>query len=136
MTALNRRLKYIQFTLAGVAFECQLESWTMTNNSVDGDKKFTYCPDGEFREESDPDWALDLRFFSDWRSGGISDYLTLNDNVTVAFVLDHHADIVGEHVRWTGTLKVRAPSIGGDVRTTEQTSVTLPVIGAPTYARI
>lgn len=136
MVAHNRRLKVITFTLAGVAFECQLASWTLTNNSADGEKMYTFCPDGEFREESDDDWALDLRFFSDWRSGGISDYLQVNDKETVAFVIDHHPDIVGEHVRWSGNVAIRAPSVGGDARTTEQTQVTLQVIGTPVYTRI
>lgn len=135
MVAHNRRLKVITFTLEGVSFECQLASWTLTNNSADGEKMYTFCPDGEFREETDDDWALDLRFFSDWRSGGISDYLQTNDKETVAFVINHHPDIVGEHVRWTGNVVIRAPSVGGDARTTEQTQVTLQVIGTPVYTR-
>lgn len=136
MTAYNKRLKEITFTLGGTEFQCQLNSWKLANNTDDGDKMFTYCPDGEFREEADDDWALELKFFSDWRSAGISDFLVANDQLTAAFQLDHYPGVVGTHVRWTGTVKVKAPSVGGDVRTTEMTEVTLQVIGKPIYARI
>jgi hypothetical protein len=132
----NRKLKEITFTLGGTSFECQVQSWTMQNNSEDGERFYTFCPDGEFREDAEPDYALELKFFSDWRSAGISDYLTANDQATVAFQLDHHPNVVGEHVRWTGSVKLRAPNVGGDSRTTEMTEVTLQVIGKPTYARI
>ena len=42
----------------------------------------------------------------------------------VDFVLDHHPDIVGEHVRWTGKVLVKPAPVGGDRGDTEET---LPV---------
>ncbi|MCW6008502.1 hypothetical protein K1W54_28755 [Micromonospora sp. CPCC 205371] len=135
MSTHNRRIKQIEFTLAGVAFQCQVQNWNMANNTEDGEKLYAQCPDGEFREDADPDYALELTFFSDWRSDGISDFLTAHDMEWVAFQLDHHPDIVGEHVRWTGEVKVRAPNAGGEARATEMTEVTLPVKGKPVYTR-
>ena len=135
MTTHNRRVKQIVFTIAGVPFECQVESWQMLNNTPDGEKRFGLCPDGEFREETDDDYALQITFFADWRSNGISDYLTLHDKETVAFVLDHLPDIVGEHVRWNGDLVLKAPNVGGGGRATETFETTLLVIGKPTYSR-
>jgi hypothetical protein len=135
----SRKLKIITFTLAGTQFQCQLKSWTMNNNTEDGEKFYTYCgvgAEGEFREEAEPDYSLDLTFFADWRLNGISDYLTANDQATVAFVLDHHPDIAGEFVRWSGNLKIKAPSVGGEARTTEMTETTLPCIGKPAYTRM
>ncbi|MEQ4301590.1 hypothetical protein ABNF97_09385 [Plantactinospora sp. B6F1] len=132
----NRRLKQIEFAMDSVSFECQVQNWTMQNNTEDGEKQFTQCPDGEFREETDPDYALELTFFSDWRENGISDWLTQNDGELVAFTLDHHPDIAAEHVQWTGELYVKAPSVGGEARATEQTEVTLQVVGKPTYTRV
>ena len=134
----SRKLKVITFSLAGNQFECQLRDWKMNNNTPDGERFYTYCPPsgGEFREDAEPDYALDLKFFSNWRLNGISDYLTVNDQVTVAFQLDHHPDIVREYVRWAGSLKIKAPSVGGEARSTEMTEVTLPVIGKPVYTRI
>lgn len=136
MAAHNRRLKTITFTLGGTAFECQVSTWNLTNNSDDGEQMFTFCPDGEFREETDDSYSLELTFFSDWRSAGISSYLWENDRADVAFVLNHHPGVVGEHVRWSGTCRIKAPNVGGDVRTTETTEATMQVVGKPTFARI
>jgi hypothetical protein len=132
----QHRLKIVTFTLAGVDFSCQLNSWTLNNNTVDGVKTFTYCPDSEFRTETDNDYSLTMKFYSDWRSGGISDYLWNNSRAIAAFVLDHHPDLVGEHVRWSGNCVIKAPTVGGDVRTTEETSQTLLILGLPIFARI
>jgi len=136
VTTQNRKLKLITFTLGGNSFECQVKQWNIANNSDDGEKLYAFCPDGEFREEAEPDYALELTFFSDWRSNGVSDYITVNDQQTVAFVLDHHPDIPAEHVRWSGNCKLKAPSVGGEARTTEMTETTAPIIGKPTYLHL
>lgn len=135
MSIHTRSLKLIEFTLAGNSFECQVQTWNINNNSPLGERIYSFCPNGEDREESIPDYALDLRFYSDWRSGGVSDYLWDNGGVTVAFQLDHHPDIVGEHVRWTGSVQIVVPSVGGEVKSTEITAVTLPVLGTPVKTR-
>lgn len=135
MTLHNRKVKLITFDLGGTQFQCQVSVWNMANNTPDGAKLFSLCPDGEAREETDPDYALELTFFSDWRSGGLSDYLVLNDGVVVAFQLDHHPDIPAEHVRWAGTLTLKAPNAGGTARTTETQQTTLQVTGKPVYSR-
>jgi hypothetical protein len=134
-------LKLINFSLtpeggSATQFECQVRSWQILNNTEDGERHFTFCPDGEFREDADPDYALQFTFDSDWRAEGISDFLTAHDNEWVDFTLDHHPDIPGEHVRWTGRCKLRAPSVGGDARTQEVTEVTLPCEGKPVYERV
>lgn len=135
MTQHQRRLKIITLDIGGTNYECQVRTWNMTNNTADGDKLYTFCPEGESREETDPDWALDLTFLSDWTAAGISTYLVEHDGEDVTFQLDHHPDITGEHVRWEGTLRVKAPSVGGDARTTETTQVTLQVQGLPDFSR-
>ena len=65
MSAHNRRLKYIMLGFGTspdeFEFACQVESWTLNNNTPDGDKCYSFCYDpddpnaGEFREEADPD---------------------------------------------------------------------------------
>jgi hypothetical protein len=133
----TRRLKIITFTLNGIDYSCQLLNWNLMNNTVDGTKTFTYCGNpSEFRTETDNDWALQLRFYADWRLGGISDLLINNSRAVAAFVLDHMPDVVGEHVRWSGTCVLKAPTVGGDIRTLEETSVTLLVLGLPTFTRV
>jgi hypothetical protein len=133
MAAHNRKLKVIEFAVGGTNFEAQISNWTLENNSEDGEKFYTFSPDGEFIEEAEPDYALTLTFFSDWRSDGISDYLVANDGMNAAFTLDHHPDVAAEHVTWTGTVRIKAPNVGGEARTTETQEVTLQCIGKPTY---
>lgn len=133
----HRKLKLIEFALGTppVQFECQLSSWQVVNNTEDGDKRYTFCPDGEYREETDPDYALQLTFDSDWKLNGISDFLQEHDGEESAFTLSHHPDIPEENVTWTGVCVIKAPNVGGDARTTEQQEVTLLCIGKPLYAR-
>ncbi|MEV7263973.1 hypothetical protein AB0N38_10520 [Micromonospora aurantiaca] len=132
----HRKVKIIQFAIDAVQFECQVQTWNMANNTDDGERYYTQCPEGEFREEPEPDYALELTFFADWRSDGISDFLTVHDGERVAFQLDHHPDIPAEHVRWSGFLTIKAPSAGGEARTTEMTESTLQVEGKPEYTRV
>lgn len=135
MSIHNRKLKVITLDIGGTDFECQVSNWQMVNNADDGDKIYSFCPDGEDTEEVDPDWSLQLTFFSDWTSGGVSDYLMQHAGEVVTFQLDHHPDIPAEHVRWDGKVRLKAPSVGGDVRTTETQEITLGVIGKPNYTR-
>lgn len=133
----QHRLKIVTFVLATTDYTVQLNSWTMQNNTALGTKTYSYAGDvSEFRTETDNDYSLALKFFSDWRSGGISDFLITYHRLYANFTLDHHPDIVGEHVRWSGTCQIWAPSVGGDARITEETSVTLPVLQIPAYTRI
>ena len=141
MPAQVRRLKYITFALGTdpdvTQFECQLSNWSITNNTPDAAKLFVYCDEdnGEVFEETDPSYALDLTFFADWRENGISDYLWAHDGEDVDFTLVHNAGIEGEEVTWTGTCRIKAPTVGGEARTNEQTTVTLQIIGKPTMER-
>lgn len=139
MTIHKRKIKLVEFSLgtdpADIAFECQLNTWTINNNTEDGEKIYTLCPTGEDEEETDPDYSIDLTFFADWRSDGISDYLWDNDGSTVTLTLHHHPDIALEHVMWVGQVKIKAPSVGGEARTTEMTETTLNYIGKPVYSR-
>lgn len=137
MSTINHKLKTVTFTLAGIPFQCQLSSWKVTNSTPFSTRFYTYCSDGDFIEDGEPDYALDLKFFSDWTIGtGISDYLQTNDLQYVSFLIDHLASLAGQHVQVTGTCKIIAPEIGGDVRTTELTAVKLPCIGKPSYAHL
>lgn len=140
MTVHQRRLKLITLTIDGISFECQINSWKLDPGSNDGDRQYTFCPDGVFVEETDDEPTLDLKLFSDWRSDGFSDYLWSHPNEVAEFVLDHHPDIVGEHVRFTGSVLLKPPAAGGDARETEVTEITLQVIGTLgnglTYERV
>lgn len=149
----SRRLKFLQLSVGEldspdtgdeIEFQCQVESWNMQNNTPDGDKRFAFCYDpaesdetnelnGEFREDAEPDYVLTAELYADWRSSGISKYAWEHNGETVNFRLDHHPNIAGEHVAWAGRLKIKAPNVGGDARTTEMSSISWVIIGEPTF---
>lgn len=138
MTFHHRKLKVITFTVDGISFQTQVKTWNMPNNTEDGEKIFSFAGAGaigESREETDPDYALELTAYADWRSAGFSDWAWDNDGRTVEFVLEHHPDIPEEHVTWTGQLIVKAPNVGGEARTTEMSEVTWACIGKPAKTR-
>lgn len=135
-----RRLKIISFTLGGVEYSTQVTSWKVSAGIKTGDRIYTFSSAGEGHnvviEETDGEPTLDIKFLSDWTSGGISDYLWNNNMVTAAFTLDHHPDIVGEHVQFSGQVQLQAPDTGDDARASEEQEVNLPILGAiPIYER-
>lgn len=132
----QRKRKQITFTLDGNTYECQIMNAVITNNTEDGEKFFTYCapPDNEFREEADDDYALELTYFVDWGVGGISRVLEALDQQTVAFSFVDYPDVPEWQSTKSGSVKVKAPNYGGEVRTTDQKELTLPIIGKPAIA--
>jgi hypothetical protein len=139
MPAQVRKLKTLEFSFGTppVQFECQISNWAITNNTPDPEKLFVFCADdnGEVFEETDPSYALDITAYADWRSAGFSDFLWDNDGTDVNFTLVHNAGIANEEITWTGTCHIKAPTVGGEARTNEVTTVTLQIIGKPTKAR-
>lgn len=133
MPAHNRRLKAITLTVATISIECQVTEWKLNPpDNVLGDRVWTFCPGGEFYEESDLDeYTLDLTWATDWRAAGLNRYLWANQGAEAAFVLTNHPTTTGEAVRWTGTLYVVAPAVGGSARETEMSEQTFPVKGVP-----
>jgi hypothetical protein len=131
----QRRIKLLKVGMGVKQFECQLKSWKINNNTPDGDRIYTACPDGEDVTETDPDYSVDLTFFADWRSDGISDYLVKHDGEKAPFTIEQYPDIPAEHCTWSGTLVCKAPSVGGEVKETEMTEVTLQILGKPSFIR-
>lgn len=133
----NKRLKRITLTIGGIAVECQITSWTINPPQNNGDLVYTFCPGGEFREDSDPDdWTLDLSWVTDWTLGGLNRYLWANQGATAAFVLVAHPDVTGWAVSWSGSILIKAPSQGGDARATDMSEMTFTGVGAlpvPTF---
>ena len=135
MTAHNRKLKTLTLTIDGADYQAQVTSWKLTNGTDDPEVTYVFSPGDEFADEADPAWTLDLTFVSDWTLNGISTFLTEHAGEQVPFSIDHHPDIPTDHVRWEGQLKLKAPDVGGDVRTTETTEITLVVVGEPEFSR-
>lgn len=128
----HRRLKRIEFSFAlddeaPAQFECQINTWELDPGEQDGDRRYTFCPDGEFEEETDSEPQLTLGFFADWRSEGISDFLWTNRGKVADVEIVHHPDTPEETVTFAGKVRLKAPPVGGDARTTEEQEITLMV---------
>lgn len=131
----NRKIKQIILDLGGTTFQCQIENFNIINNTPDGEKIYSMCPNGVDIEEVDGDWAVSFRWFADWRSNGLSDFMMLNDGLDADVTLEHHPDIPGEHTIWEGKLRIKAPNVGGDVKVTERQEQTFQFHEKPTYTR-
>jgi hypothetical protein len=127
MSVHQRRLKVVQLAVGGNQFECQIRNWTLDPGEQDGERQYTFCPEGEFVEETDPEPELTLEFFADWRVNGMSDYLWQNRGQEAACTIVHHPDTPAETVQFSGTVRLKAPPVGGEARTTEIQEVTLLV---------
>lgn len=138
MSVHHRKLKQIQFSIGAVSYECQVQTWNLDPGVGEGERMYSQCPQGEFIEEPTPEGTLELTFYADWRSDGISDFLMSNSGTSASFTLDHHPDIPDEHVQWNGQVRIAAPPVGGEARTTEMTEVTLQILGDVTdgYGRV
>jgi hypothetical protein len=136
-TAKNKRLKTITLTIGAISVECQVTSWKLNPPQNVGDIVRTFCPDGSFREEVDADdWTLDLKWVTDWTAGGLNRYLWANQDATAAFVLTNYPTTTGWAVQWSGSLVVKAPSVGGERGETDMSEMTFTGVGdlpVPTY---
>lgn len=136
----HRKLKVLTLDIGGTEFQVQCSKAQIVNNTDDGEIFYTFGNDGDddstsFVEAADPSYALDLRFYSDWRSAGISDYLWDNDGNTVAFQLDLNPDLPAEHVIWNGEVNIKSPNPGGEVRAQDITEIVLQCPRRPVKSR-
>ena len=131
MSAHNRKLSVLVLDLGGNEFQIQCRKAEIINNTDDSEFFPTYAPDGGFIEAADAAFALDLEFYSDWRSNGVSRWLWEHDGETVPYSVTHHPDIPAETVIFTGECQIKAPNVGGEIRTTEVTACVLVCSGKP-----
>lgn len=74
-------------------------------------------------------WALSVTMFQDFDAGGLTDYLFTHRGEVMPFVFRPS----NAHERgWTGSIKIRPMSIGGDVRKRNTSDVEFPLVGEPT----
>lgn len=136
MTVNHKKLNKIVFDVNGHNFAKQLTTINLNNDTDDAEILHTFGgAEEDFAEPADPSWSLDLEGYSDWTVDGFSDYLTAHDGETANFTLTHHVGVVGWENDRVGQVLLKAPSVGGDIRDTEVTKITLAVVGVPTYER-
>src|SRR5580765_5241884 len=132
----NRKIRNSRISLDGNEFASQCDEFGLDPGIKGATQFHTIDPDSSFAEHAEPDPKLKLKFFSDWRSAGVTRWLWQHRGETVPFVLDHHIDIVGEHVRFSGQVQIVPPAVGGAARTTEKDEVELAVVGDILFEQI
>lgn len=133
MSVQQRKLVSALLDIGGMQFEGQVDDYQIKNGTDDGKVFYTYG--GSFAEAAEDSYTLDLKFYADWQINGMNDFLWDHDGETVAFQLDHHPDVPGWHVRFNGDVQIKAPSVGGTVRETEKTDMSLVCVGKPVKSR-
>lgn len=145
-TIFKKKLKYLELRLGTdpnvVDHACQLTTWKVNNNTDDGEVRYTFCYDpdsplhpneGETREDAEPSYSLSAKVFSDWRGQGLSRWSWQHNGEWVGVTIHHHPDDPASHVWWVGEVKVKAFSVGGDARTTEESEFEWQFRGEPKF---
>lgn len=135
MTINSEKLISLTCTLDGTDYSFQLTTAQVVNNTPDGDRVFTYAASGvnEFREVPDSAWSIALKWVSDWKTAGLNRFLAANDGTTQTLAINYSpGGGAGTYDRtWTGSVVLKQPSDGGDVRTTSMSEATWNFIGVP-----
>jgi hypothetical protein len=129
----NRKLTTALLDIGGLQFEGQVDDYKITNGTDNGTVFYTYG--GSFAEAAEDSYSLDMTFYADWQINGINDFMWEHDGETVAFQLDHHPNSPTWAVRFNGEVQIKATSVGGTVRETEKTDVSLVCVGKPVKTR-
>jgi|SRR5215217_1126943 len=124
------RNKNISFTLDGTSVDCQVQSYTFDPGIDDGDVLYSYCSSGANRtvQEVDDNPTLDVTFYADFHTTGVSRFLWEHKGEDVDFELVHLNDKADQKFTVTGVLRARPGPLGGDVRDNDMTETTFQVI--------
>ena len=80
MAVTHRKLRIAILVIGGINFEEQCRVINLVNNTDDPEVFDTFGgPASSFAEAADPSWTLELTAYADWRSNGLSDFLTALD---------------------------------------------------------
>ena len=129
-------MKYVSLEIGGIEFRAQITDWKLVDETDEGDSIFTYGADGQNEDSEEPTdaWNLELKFYADYRSpSGLNHYLWTNAPGTATYTIHHNLGTDGSDPVFSGEVKLKRPSVGGEVRTKELTELTLKVVGVPDY---
>lgn len=144
MTIERIKNRYLELILGSapqdeVDHACQLKTYKLNNNTPDGEVGYTFCSDpddpdaGEYREDAEPSWSLAGTVLADWLLAGLSRWSHQHDGEWVRFKLHINQNDARRHVWWTGELKVKAVSVGGDARTDQTSDFEWQIKGKPSF---
>lgn len=131
MSAVGYVVKSITLVIDAVDYKCAIIGARLvpTPNIVEWS---TACPDGSGSDVGVTKWTLELDYAYDPAAGSLSTILAAGDGTTAAF--EFCPDVVNNPTRIrTGTVRLLAGPEGGTVDSLAQSSVSLPLIGAPAW---
>jgi len=90
----------------------------------------TLVPDGTISDVDSPTWVLKITGLQDHEASGLADFLWDNAGLQVSY---EYAPRVGSgKAKFTGTLTVVHPPIGGEQGKFADMEMELPILGTPT----
>lgn len=90
----------------------------------------TLVPDGTISDVDSSTWVMSITGLQDYESSGLADFLGDNAGTTQTF---EYAPKVGSgKAKWTGSVIVVHPPIGGEQGSFAQMEIEIPIIGTPT----
>lgn len=117
-------------------YNCQVAAAAVEVTPGDEVTYTTLCSDGTFSEVGRSTYALALRLGQDWANAqGLARWLWDNEGTTAAFRLQAHGSGTASSTdapAMTGTVRIVAPSYGGEVDNYAEAEVTLPCVAKPT----
>ena len=89
----------------------------------------TLVPDGTISDVDSSTWVMQMTGLQDYETSGLADFLRDNAGLTVAY---EYAPRAGSgKAKWTGTLIVKHPPIGGEQGSFAEMELEFPIIGQP-----
>lgn len=132
MTVVGYVVKQIVLEIDGDAYECAIVGAVLTPaaNVVEWD---VACPDGHASDMGITAWTLDLDYMYDPAAASLSTILADNAGDVVAFSFT--PDPINAPTRTReGMVRLIPGPEGGTVNSPAQSSVSLPLIGSPSWA--
>lgn len=117
------------FTLGGTSFANQVWDVTLEPDTPVQQQR-TLVPDGTISDVDSATWVMKVSGLQDPQSSGLAAYLTTNAGTQVAFTYAP-VNTVGK-VKYSGTVIVVYPTIGGEQGEFAQMELEMPIIGTPT----
>lgn len=116
-------------------YNCQVASAMVEVSPGDEVTYVTLCSDGSFSEVGRSTYALALRLGQDWADAqGLARFLWDNEGAVLPFRLQAHGSATDSSTTapaMTGTVRIVAPSYGGEVDAYAEAEVSLPCTAKP-----
>ena len=117
------------FTLGGTSFANQV--WDVTiEPDTPVQQQRTLVPDGTISDVDSATWVMKVTGLQDPQAGGLAAYLFANAGTQAAFTYAQ-VNTAGK-VKYSGTVIVVHPTVGGEQGEFAQFEIEMPIIGTPT----